>query len=94
MEKTKQSGGRYDPTRYHGLNLHTYFSKPNKDATIEFRHHSGVLEDIDEAMQWIIFSQFLIELSINNVPEINEVDISNEWMHLIQQIYWNLGHKE
>jgi len=93
VEKTRNSGGRYDPTRYHGLNLYSYWYR----GTIEFRYHSGVLDYVDEAMQWIIFSQFLIELSTlsaENVPEIKYMKNRNKWMDLIYQIYWNLGHQD
>ncbi|MGA7827879.1 MAG: amidoligase family protein, partial [Geobacteraceae bacterium] len=34
---------RYDMTRYHGLNLHSYWYR----STIEFRYHSAVLQNID-----------------------------------------------
>ena len=79
---------RYDNTRYHGLNLHSYWYR----STIEFRYHSAVLRDIDEAMQWIIFTQFLIEMSQGFVPTVNYYPETNKWLQTIYIIYHNLGY--
>ncbi|MDY0040121.1 MAG: amidoligase family protein [Desulforhabdus sp.] len=79
---------RYDMTRYHGLNLHSYWYR----STIEFRYHSAVLQNIDEAMQWIIFTQFLVELSEKNVPIIHYEPDANKWMKAIYKIYLAFGH--
>jgi hypothetical protein len=79
---------RYDMTRYHGLNLHSYWYR----STIEFRYHSAVLEQIDEAMQWIIFTQFLVELSDGHIPIIEYQSNSNKWMKTIFKIYLAFGH--
>lgn len=81
---------RYDKTRYHGLNLHSYWYR----STIEFRYHSAVLHKIDEAMQWIIFTQFLVELSQGNVPIISLYPDGNKWMQMIYVIYHALGHSD
>jgi hypothetical protein len=78
---------RYDKTRYHGLNLHSYWYR----STIEFRYHSAVLHHIDDAMQWIIFSQFLVELSQGHVPDIHYYSNGNKWMQTIYVIYHALG---
>ncbi|MEJ2657217.1 MAG: amidoligase family protein [Desulfobacterales bacterium] len=79
---------RYDKTRYHGLNLHSYWFR----STIEFRYHSAVLHNIDEAIQWIIFTQFLIEMSQGFVPNINYYPETNKWLQTIYVIYHNLGY--
>jgi hypothetical protein len=79
---------RYDSTRYHGLNIHSYWYR----STIEFRYHCAVLDKIDEAMQWIIFTQFLVELSAGNVPVIDYQSTSNKWMKTIYKIYLAFGH--
>lgn len=79
---------RYDKTRYHGLNLHSYWYR----STIEFRYHSSVLGNIDEAMQWIIFTQFLIEMSQGNVPEIYFYTEANKWMEILYMIYEDFGY--
>ncbi|MBW1726623.1 MAG: amidoligase family protein [Deltaproteobacteria bacterium] len=79
---------RYDKTRYHGLNLHSYWYR----STIEFRYHSAVLHNIDEAMEWIIFTQFLIELSQGNVPDICFYPEANKWLNAIYMIYENFGY--
>jgi len=80
---------RYDKTRYHGLNLHSYWYR----STIEFRYHSAILNNIDEAMQWIIFSQFLVELSQGNAPNIDYSSEANKWVQTIYDIYKNLGYE-
>ena len=79
---------RYDKTRYHGLNLHSYWYR----STIEFRYHSAILKDVNEAMQWIIFTQFLIELSTGNIPTIDFYPSANKWMQTIYKIYLALGY--
>ncbi|MBW2573916.1 MAG: amidoligase family protein [Deltaproteobacteria bacterium] len=81
---------RYDKTRYHGLNLHSYWYR----STIEFRYHSSVLHDIDGAMQWIIFTQFIVELSQGYVPEIYYYPEANKWLKTIYEIYTEYGYKE
>ena len=81
---------RYDKTRYHGLNLHSYWYR----STIEFRYHSSVLHDIDEAMQWIIFTQFIVELSQGYVPEIYYYPEANKWLKTIYEIYTEYGYQE
>jgi hypothetical protein len=81
-------GARYDMTRYHGLNLHSYWFR----STIEFRYHSAVLQKRDEAMQWIIFTQFLVELSEGHVPLIDYYLSGNKWMKTIYKIYLAFGH--
>jgi hypothetical protein len=85
-----KSAVRYDKTRYHGLNLHSYWYR----STIEFRYHSAVLSDIDEAMQWIIFTQFLIELSRGHAPTILTYPEANMWLQTIYAIYHDLGYSD
>jgi hypothetical protein len=80
---------RYDKTRYHGLNLHSYWYR----STIEFRYHSAVLQKIDEAMQWIIFTQFLVELSQGNILDIYAYPNTNKWLQTIYKIYLDLGYR-
>ena len=79
---------RYDLTRYHGLNLHSYWYR----STIEFRYHTAVLQKIDEAMQWIIFTQFLVELSDGRIPLVDYHLNANKWMKTIYKIYLAFGH--
>jgi len=79
---------RYDKTRYHGLNLHSYWYR----STVEFRYHSAVLQQINEAMQWIIFTQFLIELSAGHIPIVEYHSNANKWMKTIYKIYLAFGH--
>jgi len=81
---------RYDKTRYHGLNLHSYWYR----STIEFRYHSALLEMVDEAIQWIIFTQFIIELSQNYVPDIYYYPEANKWLQTIYEIYTEYGFQE
>jgi hypothetical protein len=81
---------RYDKTRYHGLNLHSYWYR----STIEFRYHSALLEKSDEAIQWIIFTQFLIELSQDHVPDIYYYPEANKWLKTIYEIYTEYGYQK
>ena len=81
---------RYDKTRYHGLNLHSFWYR----STIEFRYHSAVLYKIDEAMQWIIFTQFLMQLSQGHVPEVHFYSKANKWLQMIYKIYEGLGFQD
>ena len=74
---------RYDKTRYHGLNLHSYWYR----GTIEFRYHSAVMREVDEAMQWIIFTQMLVEMASGYVPEIYYLPGFNKWMSTMVKIY-------
>ena len=81
---------RYDKTRYHGLNLHSYWYR----STVEFRYHSALLEMVDEAIQWIIFTQFLIELSQGNILDIYAYPNTNKWLETIYKIYMDLGYRD
>lgn len=81
---------RYDKTRYHGLNLHSYWYR----STIEFRYHSSLLEKVDEAIQWIIFTQFLIEMSQDYIPDIYYYSEANKWLKTIYKIYKENGYQE
>jgi len=81
---------RYDKTRYHGLNLHSYWYR----STIEFRYHSALLEKADEAIQWIIFTQFIIELSQDHAPDIYYYPEANKWLATIYKIYEEYGYKD
>ncbi|NIP28553.1 MAG: hypothetical protein GWO38_33275, partial [Phycisphaerae bacterium] len=75
---------------YHGLNLHSYWFR----STIEFRYHSAVLHHIDDAMQWIIFSQFLVEMSQGHIPTIHFHNNGNKWLQTIYVIYHALGYSD
>lgn len=88
-EETAGNYTRYDKTRYHGLNLHSYWYR----STIEFRYHSAILHNIDEAMQWIIFTQFIVELSQGNAPNIDYSPSANKWVQTIYDIYKDLGYE-
>jgi len=84
----RRKSDRYDLTRYHGLNLHSYWYR----STIEFRYHTAILHQIDEAMQWIIFTQFLVELSAGRIPVIEYRPDANKWMKTIYKMYLVFGH--
>jgi hypothetical protein len=81
---------RYDKTRYHGLNLHSYWYR----STVEFRYHSALLKKVDEAIQWVIFTQFLIELSQDYIPDIYYYSEANKWLKTIYKIYADYGYQE
>lgn len=81
---------RYDKTRYHGLNLHSYWFR----GTVEFRYHSAVLHEVDEAMQWIIFTQMLVEMAEGYIPEIYYLPGFNKWMNTIVKIYLAFKYRD
>lgn len=81
---------RYDKTRYHGLNLHSYWFR----GTIEFRYHCAVLHEVDEAMQWIIFTQMLVEMADGHIPEIYYLPGFNKWMSTIVKIYLAFKYRD
>ena len=89
-DASRGENSRYDKTRYHGLNLHSYWYR----STIEFRYHSALLEKVDEAIQWIIFTQFLIELSQGHVPDIYYYPKANKWLNTIYEIYTEYGYQD
>lgn len=75
------------PTRYHGLNLHSYWYR----NTIEFRYFPSLLDQPEELMQWIIFSQFLVEWSAGRRPKLEYLPNSNKWMNTLYKIYLGTG---
>jgi hypothetical protein len=75
------------PTRYHGLNLHSYWYR----NTIEFRYYPSVLNHPEELMQWIIFTQFLVEWSAGSRPMLEWVPQPNKWFNTICKIYLGTG---
>jgi Putative amidoligase enzyme len=85
-----KADSRYDKTRYHGLNLHSYWYR----STIEFRYHSAVLDNVHEAMQWIIFTQLLVEMSENRIPSIQFLPNANKWLQTIYRIYEKFGFSD
>jgi hypothetical protein len=89
-DKNGGENARYDKTRYHGLNLHSYWYR----STIEFRYHSALLHQIDEAMQWIIFTQFLIEMSQGHHPDIYYYPEANKWLETLCSIYEDFGYAD
>ena len=74
-------------TRYHGLNLHSYWYR----NTIEFRYYPSVLEHPEELMQWIIFTQFLVEWGAGRRPELDYVANPNKWLNTLYKIYLGAG---
>lgn len=75
------------PTRYHGLNLHSYWYR----KTIEFRYFPSLLDDPEELMQWIIFTQFLVEWSEGRRPQLEYLPKPNKWMNTLYKIYLGAG---
>jgi hypothetical protein len=78
---------RLHPTRYHGLNLHSYWYR----GTVEFRYFPSVLEQPEELMQWIIFTQFLMEWGAGRRPELEYVPKPNKWLNTLYKIYQSAG---
>jgi hypothetical protein len=75
------------PTRYHGLNLHSYWYR----GTVEFRYYPSVLDQPEELMQWIIFTQFLMEWGAGRRPELEYVAKPNKWLNTLYKIYLGAG---
>ncbi|MHB9074433.1 MAG: amidoligase family protein [Desulfobaccales bacterium] len=78
---------RLHPTRYHGLNLHSYWYR----GTVEFRYYPSVLDEPEELMQWIIFTQFLMEWGAGRRPELEYVAKPNKWLNTLYKIYLGAG---
>lgn len=78
---------RLHPTRYHGLNLHSYWYR----GTVEFRYFPSVLEQPEELMQWIIFTQFLMEWGAGRRPILEYVSHPNKWLNTLYKIYLAAG---
>ncbi|RLD99145.1 MAG: hypothetical protein DRI92_02820, partial [Aquificota bacterium] len=55
-EEDSQRNERYNETRYHGLNLHSYWFR----GTVEFRYMRGTLVG-EVAENWILFTHALME---------------------------------
>ncbi len=75
------------PTRYHGLNLHSYWYR----GTVEFRYYPSVLDQPEELMQWIIFTQFLMEWGAGQRPVLEYVPKPNKWLNTLYKIYLGAG---
>jgi hypothetical protein len=75
------------PTRYHGLNLHSYWYR----GTVEFRYYPSVLDQPEELMQWIIFTQFLMEWGAGRRPVLEYVPKPNKWLNTLYKIYLGAG---
>jgi hypothetical protein len=75
------------PTRYHGLNLHSYWYR----GTVEFRYYPSVLAQPEELMQWIIFTQFLMEWGAGRRPELDYTPKPNKWLNTLYKIYLGAG---
>lgn len=78
---------KHHPTRYHGLNLHSYWYR----GTIEFRYYPSVIDQPEELMQWIIFTQFLVEWSTGRRPILEYVPQPNKWFNTLYKIYLGAG---
>jgi hypothetical protein len=78
---------KYHPTRYHGLNLHSYWYR----GTVEFRYFPSLLDHPEDLMQWIIFTQFLVEWSAGRQPELEFIPQANKWLTTLYKMYLVLG---
>ncbi len=75
------------PTRYHGLNLHSYWYR----GTIEFRYFPSLLDQPEELIQWILFSQFLVEWSAGRQPILEYLSRPDKWLNTLYKIYMASG---
>jgi hypothetical protein len=86
-DDTTSKHRKLHPTRYHGLNLHSYWYR----GTIEFRYYPSVLSQPEELMQWIIFTQFLMEWGAGRRPELEFTPRPNKWLNTLYKIYLGAG---
>lgn len=67
--------GHYNPTRYFGFNLHSYFYQ----STIEIRYHSGTA-DFNKIINWIKINQSLVKFALNHsLKEIYQLHNLNKY---------------
>lgn len=55
-----KSGGKYDNSRYHGVNLHNLF---RNGSTIEIRYHTGTLNAF-KILNWVSLHQHMVKTAI------------------------------
>ena len=55
--KGNESGGHYDDSRYHNVNLHAYW---NRHGTVEIRSHGGTI-DAGKILLWIKLHQKILD---------------------------------
>ena len=60
---------RYNETRYHGLNLHSFWFR----GTVEFRHMRGTLAG-ETAERWILFTHSLMETARSGFEDAGKVN--------------------
>jgi hypothetical protein len=64
MDIQRRKQGKYDQSRYYGVNLHSLFSK---NGTIEIRYHSATTS-IDKILMWVKIHQQILD----NIEKIDE----------------------
>jgi len=69
QEKNSPYKIRYNETRYHGLNLHSFWFR----GTVEFRHMRSTLAG-ETAKNWILFTQALMELAHRGIEDTEEAN--------------------
>jgi hypothetical protein len=60
-----RSDHKYDGTRYHGLNIHSYWHR----GTFEFRHHHGT-NDPQKIVNWGIFVGSIVDTAAHSTNEL------------------------
>lgn len=58
----KRLGDRYDPSRYHGINLHSVLSDATL-GTLEFRHFNGTLDE-ERIEEYVLFCLAVFEEAV------------------------------
>jgi hypothetical protein len=81
-KQTTQSG-RYNDSRYHDVNLHSFFHSP---GTIEIRSHGGTT-DVDKILLWVKLHQFILDkletISLSDLEQDNE-DMNRAFLDFIE----------
>lgn len=55
--KGRNRGGHYDDSRYHNVNLHSYW---DRHGTVEIRSHGGTI-DADKVLMWVKLHQKIVD---------------------------------
>lgn len=78
----QRKNGKYDESRYYGLNLHSLFSG---NKTIEIRFHSGTLEE-KKVLCWIALHQLILDRITNSEIYLENFVQANEMLLLKDKV--------
>ena len=84
--RRRSSAGSTPPATTASICIPTGIGAPS-----EFRYYPSVLDQPEELMQWIIFTQFLVEWGAGRRPELDYVSKPNKWLNTLYKIYLGAG---